>query len=272
MGEENAVIRTTVNEIDVVVPNSAADPITLASSTGNYLAVTLPEPEASQTAEILEPGVVAFDAGSFTTIPVVKDDGSVQIATVINGSESPIDYGYEILAAGAGSLVATADGAILALNPDGSFAGAVAPAWARDADGRDVQTHYEVSGNTLTQIVDHAGGEFSYPIVADPWLGSNLFSRLGKGSDGGKPRHLLYRSTWGAVVSGYATASPIFLSAGWDEAYSRWAILRGKPTIHQQYDCHAIYAVLKPDSWNLEEKRSSKPNWAASVASHLCNW
>ena len=41
--------------------------------------------------------------------------------------------------------------------------------WARDANGAEVPTHYEITGTTLTQIIDHRMEPYAYPIVADPF-------------------------------------------------------------------------------------------------------
>ena len=43
----------------------------------------------------------------------------------------------------------------------------IAAPWARDADGAPVPTHYEVTGGTLTQIVDFTPAT-AFPVVADP--------------------------------------------------------------------------------------------------------
>ena len=44
----------------------------------------------------------------------------------------------------------------------------VAPAWAVDANGTNLETHYEVDGNTITQVVET---NTAYPVTADPnWL------------------------------------------------------------------------------------------------------
>jgi hypothetical protein len=57
----------------------------------------------------------------------------------------------------------------------------VAPAWATDAEGRPVPTHFEVRGSALVQVVNHRGA--SYPVVADPkhtWgyvTGTTYYSR-----------------------------------------------------------------------------------------------
>jgi len=44
----------------------------------------------------------------------------------------------------------------------------IAPAWARDANGRDVPTFYEIEETTLVQVVKHRGGDWAYGITADP--------------------------------------------------------------------------------------------------------
>ena len=58
--------------------------------------------------------------------------------------------------------------------------GHVERAWARDAIGRPVPTHYEIHGSKLTQVVDHRSGGYTYPIVADPsW--SEIWSAIKHG-------------------------------------------------------------------------------------------
>ena len=43
--------------------------------------------------------------------------------------------------------------------------GHVERAWARDAIGRPVPTHYEIHGSKLTQVVDHRSGGYTYPCL-----------------------------------------------------------------------------------------------------------
>jgi hypothetical protein len=40
------------------------------------------------------------------------------------------------------------------VNEDGTVALAVASAWAKDANGKNIRTNYGVNGSTLTQVVD----------------------------------------------------------------------------------------------------------------------
>mgnify|MGYP001333697932 CR=1 FL=1 len=75
----------------------------------------------------------------------------------------------------------------------------IAPAWAKDANGRPVSTDYEVSGSALVQtvqITEHT----RYPVVSDPtlawkWYGAQIrFSRS-------ETRYISYGATACAVVA-----------------------------------------------------------------------
>ena len=51
-------------------------------------------------------------------------------------------------------------------------------AWAKDADGNPVATHYEVNGDSITQVVD-ATPTARFPVIADPrirytWYGFSV--------------------------------------------------------------------------------------------------
>jgi hypothetical protein len=81
------------------------------------------------------------DKGSATVL-VVREEGSVQIFTVIEE--------------------------------------AIVPPWAKDATGQSLPTHYEIKGQTRTQIVDHLAAT-EYPVVEDAWLGIQLFTNLTRG-------------------------------------------------------------------------------------------
>ncbi|NQX12280.1 hypothetical protein HQQ80_11635 [Microbacteriaceae bacterium VKM Ac-2855] len=268
-------IDATVAGIDVDVPTDPSRPITLDSERVDPIAISLPFASQADDSIALADGVVSFDNGnSSTTVAVVKDDGSVQMATILADESAPTHYRYVLDVPEGGALVPTDDGGVMVVDREGAFVAGVAPAWAQDATGVAVPTHYEVDGVDLVQVVDHSATSISYPVTADPWLGINLFDRMSTTTDQGQPRYMLYRSAWGAANSASpGTSQSIFLNAGWAEASSRWPALRSKESLHQQYDCHAIYALLKPgESWNLEKFRSNNSGWGASATSHWCNW
>ncbi len=41
--------------------------------------------------------------------------------------------------------------------------------WAKDGSGKDIETYYEIKGNTIVQIVKHKVKGTVYPVTADPW-------------------------------------------------------------------------------------------------------
>ena len=63
--------------------------------------------------------------------------------------------------------------------------GHVERAWARDAIGRPVPTHYEIHGNKLTQVVDHRS-QRSQVAWLESWMGrwQELVRRQGNGPKG----------------------------------------------------------------------------------------
>jgi hypothetical protein len=97
------------------------------------------------------------------------------VTTVINASSAPYSYTYDLDVPEGVTWTTVESGAILGTNATGGLVLGIAPAWAKDANGVPVPTRYEFDGTRLTQIVDHRSDRFAYPVVADPWLGANIF-------------------------------------------------------------------------------------------------
>lgn len=159
---------------------------------------------------------------------------------------------------------------------DGSVAGAVAPAWARDARGLPVPSRYELDGNVLTQVVEHTAAD-AYPVVADPWLGINLFRSVTTGYYQGFIKISAGLSWWGYAIFEPLNASGklILKTAGWDELKRRQPVVTWRPSIRQQYDCHVLGGHIwagAGTTWDLESVRRDFPGWVWSVGSHRCNW
>jgi hypothetical protein len=93
----------------------------------------------------------------------------------IDSPEAPERFDFPI-GGDVATLRLTEDGGAAALNELGEVITVAAPPWATDAIGTSVPTHDEIHGTTLTQVVEHHGGTYTYGIVADPWW--NPFSWL----------------------------------------------------------------------------------------------
>lgn len=259
------------------IPTDPAEGIDLESDRGLQLEVSLPFGESAEDGVTVDGGGIAYDnANGSLTVPIAKTDGSVQITTVIESPSAPTSYPYDF--AGASELVLTLfdDGSVVLNDAAGAYAGGIAPPWAYDAAGKPVKTWYEVSGSSLVQRVAHDSGSYTYPIVADPWLGINLFGSITVDTYQSQPRVNLTPSPWGAAQWGSAGGLVVMNTAGWDEAWTRSATIRSalsKDSQRQQFECHALGAPFA-GVWNLEKFRPNRTgqHWSFGVAVHHCNW
>lgn len=239
-------------------------------------------------AEFLNEGVVDAATGlatyeaphdDFTYVPALRDDGTVQAHTVLDGPAAPTRFDYTVTLP-AGGRMEFAGETVLILNSEGEMVGGIAPAWAKDAEGSEVSTRYEIHGSTLTQIVDH-GPSTAYPVTADPWMGINLFGHVYKDTYNGQPRVNATLSPWGWAAYARSASFPdngqmILNTYGLSEVLSRGQDIRdafsGKASMNQQYSCHALGA-LAAGEWNLERFRPTLTvPWTTNLAHHRCNW
>ncbi|MGO4595580.1 hypothetical protein AB4Z18_17335 [Leifsonia sp. 2TAF2] len=154
----------------VAVPKDPTDGVQL-SGAGDAPDLRIGLPFAAQATEAIasqKAGVVVYDNNNgSSTVPVAHADGTVQLNTVIENAQAPKRYDYRIDVPNGASLVQTPGGTVAIVTADGSPLRVFGDAWAKDANGEPVPTHYEVHGATLTQVVaftEHT----AFPVVADP--------------------------------------------------------------------------------------------------------
>lgn len=111
-------------------------------------------------------------------------DGSVRLQTVMQSAQGPSRFTYHF--AGAVPVVQNDESIALVqtIETTGLVAeatvGKIGPAWAVDANGRPVATHYEIKGNGILVQVIETNKTTKYPVVADPtvgftWQGINVY-------------------------------------------------------------------------------------------------
>lgn len=262
----------------VDIPETASDKVAIHSPAGS-LAISLPTDENAPAEELSATGA-AFRFTNGTAVAAVESTGGVQIVGLIAGPEAPEEYSYEL----SGDFVEAEvreEGTVFLWRADGSLLGGFFPAWARDASGNVVATHYRLDGRTLIQVVEHQGiSGIAYPITADPKYGSGVLSES-KASNysGGGYQVSAWLSAWGRAV--YFTDSRILATEGWSVLKNNhWQIKesRWKTSLAQQWDCHIAGGWLEWSSWDLETKRPSNAKWRDRIANNLftpsavCNW
>lgn len=269
-------VQATEGDVQVTVPAESGTPLQIGGAD-----VLLPFSDVKAKAEVLEPGVVAFNNGNgTTTVPVVKNDGSVQVTTIIASAAAPQEFSYGLSLSDDAAISIDDSGVILVTSGETLVLG-VAPPWAVDATGAQVPTHYDLRGNTLVQVVDHTSASFEYPVVADPWLGAALFGPVYQNSSTqkitGTPTAWGTAVQSGVAVGGWAIGQTIMKTAGWDEWANKAPLSRTKATYHQQFECHVVGAytpVTGGPTWDLEGTRANRPNWLVDGGAYpyKCNW
>ncbi|WP_395161483.1 hypothetical protein [Ilumatobacter sp.] len=160
---------------DVTIPSDASGAITIDSGEG---AVGLGIPGgATADGTLVGDQVVYSDVAVGTNIVAQATvDGGAQILITIDSAAAPTTFDFPVSVPSDARLQSNPDGSIDVIKTATDASGvtsdviisSVAPAWATDANGAPVSTHYTVNGNTITQTVDH-NASTAYPVVADPW-------------------------------------------------------------------------------------------------------
>jgi hypothetical protein len=170
-GDFAASISNAHSSVDI--PTNPAEGIVLgggdSTETTNDITVGLPFSEHAASAEVIASGIVSYDnENGSLTVPILKSDGSLQITTIINGADAPQRYEYPLALPAGGSIQLSDIGSVAIFNADRGVIGMIEPAWAKDANGSPIATHYELEGTTLVQVVDLSDPTIAYPVVADP--------------------------------------------------------------------------------------------------------
>ena len=149
---------------DVAIPSSAEDDAVVETAAGE---VTMSIPAVGE-AEVDGPTALYEGAEEGISVALQPAAGGLRALVHIDSAQAPERYEFE-MGGDVATLELMPDGSVVALNADDEVLAVAPEPWALDANGVSVPTHYEISGTTLTQIVEHKDGNFSYGIVADPW-------------------------------------------------------------------------------------------------------
>jgi hypothetical protein len=144
-----ALTSLAVVSVGVVSPVAADDGV-VATETGGESGAVVYESDSSP---------VSFAAQATV-------DGGMQVLMVIDGPDAPTEYRFGMTVPAGAVLLPSTDGGAVVVDAEGVVVAAVAPAWAVDANGQTVPTHYRIDGTTLIQVIDHHGA--AYPVVGDP--------------------------------------------------------------------------------------------------------
>ncbi|WP_431774551.1 hypothetical protein [Streptomyces cucumeris] len=157
------------NGTSIEVPKNPEDGVSLQGDDIPEITIDLPNADASKDATRLKDGTVAYPGVDGSAQAVIPADGGVQMLTTIANADAPTRYDYKVDVPDGGRVEVSPDnsGAVI-VDGAGNPAVVVPAAWAKDANGTAVPTHFETDGTSLTQVVEHTNGGYNYPVVADP--------------------------------------------------------------------------------------------------------
>lgn len=151
----------------IEVSTDPSDGLTATGPQGVDITVGIPG-RTTDEGVVAGGNIVYTDVAADTAVVARPATLGAQALIVIDGADAPTRYAFPVETDGAPSeLRSTADGTIEVYRHGASApSSTVAPAWAVDADGQPVPTHFEIQGSSLVQVVEHQSA--AYPVVADP--------------------------------------------------------------------------------------------------------
>ncbi|WP_315552480.1 hypothetical protein [Microbacterium aurum] len=261
----------------IEVPASPTEPVVVGEG-DKAVGIHRPGDPSTEVSE-LQNGVGTHEiVGGSEVVTAVKADSTVQIATVLNDASAPgrFDYAIDLPE---GARLELSNGQPFVWAADGSMIGGFFPAWAIDASGQSVATHYEVAGNVLTQVVEHENDtELTYPIVADPAYRRGMIDQVKweRWANGGWEIRLTV-TTLARVTQPINPA--IVDTEGLRDLREHHPRGMEKRTMAQQWDCHVV-GLPGTINIDLESYRRSWDDWRAGIIPAIlqgnpakaCNW
>lgn len=262
---EGSTLKAEGDGITVEAPAGNSGTISIGSDGENSLVVTLPEVDVtSADLNSAASAAVYSAAGNYTDVSVQPFADGAQVSTVPNSASAPTEFDYSFQPPAGGRVVL--DGQLaMVLDANDEPVGFVGRPWAVDAAGRTIDSHFELNGSLLTQVVEHRVAGVTYPVVADPYLGKSMIKKAvwewvpRNGSIGAGWTFNVTPTRWARLNAGGYLPGVY----GWRELhkkYKKYGLWHNLGGMKDQFICHqqvvALRAPNKP-TWNLDEWRKN---------------
>jgi Protein of unknown function (DUF2599) len=196
-------------------------------------------------------------------------DGGVRQVIVIKDNNQPNRFQFPMKTPEGFTFKKNPDESVNLTDESGKTILTILKPWARDKNGKELQTYYEVEDKLIVQFINYEGAEF--PVTADPtWCGNSYYKLEweDRASEGGLT--LKISPTWCGRQIGvnYWEAWESFKDVAWNAPWRPEFDWYNKASqnntntywsLFKQYHCHTITASWK-ETWNLEPKRPNY-NW-----------
>ncbi|PGZ48261.1 hypothetical protein COE56_20360 [Bacillus anthracis] len=162
----------------VKIPNKLnSEPITIKNRKDS-LHIYLPELNSSKVIQTNHGTLIYQDKNQPTDLALQTTKDGIRSLIKIKNQFAPKEYKFGIDIPNGGRLVTSAEylgkeydtGEVFIVDSENIIQSVFMPAWAKDANGKPVSTHYKVDGNILIQVVEFDKNT-AFPVIADPdWV------------------------------------------------------------------------------------------------------
>ncbi|HFR4221547.1 MULTISPECIES: hypothetical protein [Bacillus] len=174
--KETKVIENASGTVNIPTTLNS-EPITIKDRTES-LHISLPELNSSEVIQTNNGTLIYQDENQPADLAVQTTKDGVRSLIKIKNQSAPKEYEFAIDIPNGGKLVSSAEylgqefdtGEVFIVDAENIIQSVFMPAWAKDANGNPVSTHYKVDGNKLIQVVDFDENT-AFPVIADPdWI------------------------------------------------------------------------------------------------------
>ena len=135
------------------------------------ITVGIPNQNQYDSVDQIDDKLVYTGKNSKTDIVVESVDGGFRQIINIKDSSAPDTYDFPVELETSEKIVLNEDGSALVKKANGQTKLTILKPWAKDANGKDLKTEYQIFGNNLRQTIDFKDAVF--PVTADPaWCGN----------------------------------------------------------------------------------------------------
>lgn len=181
--KENAAVADGF-DTEISIPKDGEDAIVVDDGEGAALEMFLPQEAEDAEGILTDKGTIVYenqDASAAIGVQPLQETvagvnfESVRTTICIADKDAAKEYDFQFDLEEGQKLVTAADylgeeydtGEVYVVDANEEIQYVIDPAWAKDANGDDVETYYEVSENTLTQVTKFDENT-AFPVVADP--------------------------------------------------------------------------------------------------------
>ena len=241
---------------------------------GRKIEIGTPAEIENNNTKIQDDKIIFEASNNKVDLTLENVEGGIRQVIVINDENQPRVYNFPMKLNQGDYIVSNANGSLTVNDKENNKLLTVLKPWARDKNGKTLNTYYKVNQTGFEQVIDSEGAEF--PVVADPtWCGNQIQSVWWSDDNSGGRLNVI--PTWCGRYAGTNSWD------AWTEVYNRtpyhwqfnWSDRRYGTnkywSLYNQFKCHYAnpLAQIFEGEWNLEVYRPHVSIWETYKAK--CN-